>query len=191
MKGFEKYVGESLGFLDIPWIRWTLIIILILYIVGLIPMFTEEIITIFHNPIIKILIIVFILYIAAKDLPLALLIAVAFILSMHLGYKYDVGLSLGPGIQAALGGGVAKPEKEDDENDEEGYENMTNPDDDIPEGGNYNQYFDCVKECVKDEVGKGALDTPCKGVGVWKQELNAQGLNCPLGFSGEKIGSPF
>ena len=39
----------------------------------------------------------------------------------------------------------------------------------------------------------GGLDPAClcTGVSVWKDELNAQGLNFPLGYSGCNVGSTY
>lgn len=187
-KGFEKFIDESLGFLNITWVRIAIIIIIILYIAGVIPMFTEEVASIFHNPLVKILFILLIIYIGFKDIPIALLLALAFVISLQMGYRYQLGVSVGPGVTAGVKAGIA-------ENAEAGtpeVEQMVGHDKgDTPDGYNYNHYFDCVKECAENDLGKDGLDSPCTGVGVWKDEINAQGLNCPLGFSGEKTGSPF
>jgi hypothetical protein len=56
----------------------------------------------------------------------------------------------------------------------------------------YNSPYDCVcngdcgGECDKDK--QGCL---CKGVETWKDELNAQGLNQPMGYSGTQDGATF
>jgi hypothetical protein len=192
-KEFKKFINESLGFLDIAWIRYLIMIILILYIIGAIPLFTEEIAEIFHNPLIKILFILLIIYIGFKDLVLAILLAIAFVLSLQVGYKFRFGTHFGispQGVAAGAEAGInddAKIELKAHLGDNvEGMKSSESPD-----GYNYNNYFDCVKECADDDLGTGDLDSPCKGVGVWKKELNAQGLNCPLGYSGSKDGSPF
>lgn len=201
-KQFKKFIDESLGFLDIPLIRIIIIIFLILYIVGAIPLFTTEISDIFHNPIVKILFILLIIYVAFKDIPVALLLALAFILSLQTGYIFKAGAHLGAspqGIAAGAEAGIgdsndAKIELKAHIGDPSSVEGMIGDKDDgqdNPDGYNYNNYFDCVKECAENDLDKGDLDTPCKGVGVWKKELNAQGLNCPLGYSGTKDGAPF
>ena len=49
----------------------------------------------------------------------------------------------------------------------------------------YNSSVDCVKNCNSS----GNLNSPCKGVSTFKNELNAQGLNCPLGNPGRDYAS--
>ncbi len=118
-----------------------------------------------------------------------------------MGYRYQLGAQLGVtpgGIQAGAKAGVMQ-EDADGAGVEfkaqlggDSVEGMIGGDDpENPDGFNYNHYFDCVKDCADGDIDRGALDTPCRGVGVWKEELNAQGLNCPLGFSGTKDGAPF
>ena len=202
MKGLniQKMIDDSLGFLDNNWIRFTLIILIILYIAGGIPLITSDVAYIFHNPLVKIGFIILIIYIAFKDVPLALLLALAFVLSLQMGYRYQLGAQFGvsqTGISAGAKAGLGQLD-EDDVNIElkgkigQNIEGMhMEADHESPDGANYNHYFDCVKDCADGDINKGALDTPCKGVGVWKDELNAQGLNCPLGYSGGKDGAPF
>ncbi len=207
-KDTQKFVKNSLLFLDVMWIRILLIVLVVLYIAGGIPFLTSDVAEIFQNPIVKILFVLLILYIGFKDIPLALLLALAFVLSLQMGYKYRLGAQLAAGpleagatvgaTEAGLGAvgratlgpaevagkvGLGETDLEEPMVGDDGNE--------YPEGANYNNYFDCVKDCAENDLGKGALDSPCKAVGVWKEELNAQGLNCPLGYSGQKEGSPF
>lgn len=196
LKDVQKVVNESLGFLEVAWLRILIIVLLVLYIAGGIPMLTAEVASIFQHPLVKIGIILFILYIGLKDIPLALLLALAFVLSLQMGYRYQLGAHVGAsptgiaaGAEAGLGdNGDAKLALEAKVGNVEG---MLGEKDDDPSGFNYNNYSDCVKECADGDLDSGALDSPCRGVGVWKDELNAQGLNCPLGFSGDKDGAPF
>lgn len=196
LKNLQKLVDESLGFLEVGWVRTLLIVLLIVYVAGGIPMLTAEVANIFHHPAVKVAFIVLILYVGLKDIPLALLLALAFVLSLQMGYRYQLGAHAGlssegaeAGVEAGLG------------NDHEAnvsleaklgnIEGMTDDQEDDVAGFNYNNYTDCVKDCADGDLDSGSLDSPCKGVGVWDKELNAQGLNCPLGYSGEKEGSPF
>lgn len=196
LKQTQKVIDDSLGFLDIMWVRLLLIALVILYIVGGVPMLTTEVARIFHNPLVKMAFVLLILYIGVKDIPLALLLALAFVLSLQMGYKYylggraDVGAT-GAGISAEAGLGDGEDARISAEARVGDVEGMTGDNDENPEGYNYNEYSDCVKDCAENDLGSGELDSPCRGVGVWKDELNAQGLNCPLGYSGEKDGAPF
>jgi hypothetical protein len=206
LKESQKFIQESLSFLDITWVRILLIVLLVLYIAAGIPLLTSEVAEIFQNPLVKILFVLFILYVGLKDIPLALLLALAFVLSLQMGYRFKLGgqLTAGPleagaqvdatesGIGVAGSAGLGPAQLEGSATlGESNVEAMTGQNNDEPDGGNYNQYFDCVKNCADNDLGQGSLDTPCKGVGVWKNELNAQGLNCPLGYSGKKEGAPF
>jgi len=196
LKDVQKVVDKSLGFLEVAWLRVLLIVLVVLYIAGGIPMLTAEVAHIFHNPLVKVAFILLILYIGLKDIPLALLLALAFVLSLQMGYRYQLGAHAGvsptgleAGAEAGLGdNGDAKLALEAKLGSVEG---MLGKKDDEPEGSNYNNYSDCVNDCADGDLGRGSLDSPCKGVGVWDEELNAQGLNCPLGYSGDKDGAPF
>jgi len=203
MAGLDKFLKDSLSFLDNTWVRWFLVALVILYVVGVLPMLTGEVLSVFQNPLVKLVALVFIVYVALKDLPLALLLGLAFVLSLLVGYEYQFGLNLGPGLSAGVSAGVAGDNGPSASVgaqastsgvhasvDAETFSLGLGGSDD-PEGGNFNKYSDCVKECAEGGVGSGPLDSPCKGVGVWKKEWNAQGLNCPLGYSGGKVGSPF
>lgn len=192
MSAIEKLVKDSLSFLNVPWVRWALIVLVILYIAGLVPMFPHQVATVFQNPIVHLLFLLFIVYIALKDLPLALLLAIAFVVSLLMGFGVRAGASLGPGFGFQLGGGITRDSR-DVAQAQIGakVEPFLDQNGDIPHGGDYNRYFDCVKDCADGDVGTGSLSQPCDGVALWNPELNAQGLNCPLGYSGQKTGSPF
>lgn len=180
----SKTLEKSLKFLEIPSIRWTLIILLVIYITGIVPLFNEQIAMIFHYSIVKLLILLFIIYIAFKDSLIALLLVIAFVLSLFMGYEYGFGFRLGPGLRGGLQAQI--PGLEGDIEARISGEGFT--DSQGPEGGNYNKFDDCVKPCAE---GIADLKSECKGMGVWKKEFNTQGLGCPPGFSGQRIGSPY
>lgn len=56
----------------------------------------------------------------------------------------------------------------------------------------YNASYDCVcaEDCVEncDQKGRGCL---CTGVATWSDELNAQGMNYPMGAPGSQVGATF
>ena len=158
-KDTQKFISDSLAFLDIMWIRVIIIILLILYIVGVIPGLTGDVAIIFHNPLVKISFIILIIYVGFKDIPIAILLALAFILSLQMGYKYKLGAELGAspaGIMAGAHAGIH--EKDDDKayievkagiGEADAVEGMMGDQHGvIPDGGNYNNYFDCVKDCA-------------------------------------------
>jgi hypothetical protein len=187
MKVLQKFVNDSLSFLDNDWVRLALFLVVIFYIVGVLPMLTDDVLYFLDNPLVKLVVLVFIVYVALKDLPLALLLALAFVLSLVVGYKYNFGFHLGPGLSAgvdlgARSGHTGLPSA----SVKAEAEAFNNEDGDKVVGGNYSHYNDCVKNCAD-----GSTNTlECKGVATWDDELNAQGLNCPGGYSGNKL-SPF
>jgi hypothetical protein len=54
----------------------------------------------------------------------------------------------------------------------------------------YNASYDCVSNgnCAEDGKNRGCL---CTGVATWEDELNAQGLNYPMGYAGEQDGATY
>jgi hypothetical protein len=56
----------------------------------------------------------------------------------------------------------------------------------------YNAPYDCVcnANCTQDCAKKGR-SCLCTGVATWKDELNAQGMNYPMGNSGAQVGATF
>ncbi len=56
----------------------------------------------------------------------------------------------------------------------------------------YNAPYNCDYNSACGGEGKDKdTDGLCKGVSVWKDELNAQGLNFPIGYSGGQDGSTY
>ena len=51
----------------------------------------------------------------------------------------------------------------------------------------YNYTNDCTSLCSAESVN----NAQCNSVATFNPELNAQGLNCPMGFSGTQNGSNF
>ena len=194
MKGTRatKFIEESLGFLDNMYVRFILIGLLILYAAGVVPMLTPEVSMIFDNPFVKVIFLLFVVYIAFKDLPLALLLGLVYVLSLQIHYRNTAMYSMAEG-GAEEGGeeGFENTEEEEEENGETESMIGAREADQGPEGYNFSDFYDCVQECGENDLNKGEMSSPCRGVGVWKDELNAQGLNCPLGNSGMKEGSPF
>ena len=68
----------------------------------------------------------------------------------------------------------------------ESFHNLANKSlDNGPEGYNYTN--DCTNLCSSETEG----NTQCNSVATFKPELNAQGMNCPMGYSGKRCGSNF
>lgn len=182
----DKYIKDSLSFLDNFYVKMFIIVFLILYIIGVAPNLTQDIAVIFDHPIVKVLFVILIAYIGFKDPSIAMLLAIAFILSLLMGYRFQFGFDLskqGVGIEA----GISAEEAEKEAQHQQGAEGFMNDNSDT-DGGNYNHYFDCVKA---NEEGTASQNPECQGVGYWNKELNTQGLNNPLGYSGTKVGAHY
>ena len=68
----------------------------------------------------------------------------------------------------------------------ESFHNLAeSPKDGGPEGYNYRN--DCTNLC-SSETGN---NPQCNSVATFNPELNAQGMNCPMGYSGVQNGSSF
>jgi len=56
----------------------------------------------------------------------------------------------------------------------------------------YNAPYDCVcNENCADECDKDNRGCLCTGVATWNDELNAQGLNYPMGYAGSQEGATY
>ena len=262
------------------------IITIIFYMIGILPMFTDKILYLFSNPVVKIGFLILILFVAFHDLTIGTLLALAFLVTLG-SYMTNVSNrsgqivgGIGSGINQALGGvgqlvgGVGSGTKQalggvgklvggvgsgaqhivggagqvvsgitsgtqqllggaqkiiggltgiqDDgilssnfsndnmENDSlmsvsQAYQHhMEQENGDkgcgvqpiVSSGCNpivgYNAPYNCG--CNGKCGGNcGGVDPAClcSGVNVWKDELNTQGLNFPIGYSGNQTGSTY
>lgn len=168
----EKFAHETLGFLDSPIVLYTLIAFVIAYIAGVVPMLTHEVASIFNMPIVKVLTLLFIVFVAMKNVPLALALVIAYVLSvqMHLRLLDDQD-------DPARTVTVTRVESEPGV-----VEGMDGDNNDKLIGGNYETYpsLDCVKDCA--DHGGRTTSFQCKGYSKFGGDaMNAQGLECPVG----------
>ena len=79
-------------------------------------------------------------------------------------------------------------EKKDDQKQDDSVEkfhNLAQPSaDNGPQG--YNNDPNCLSSCCSGEKNS---NPQCSAVTTFTNELNAQGLNCPMGFDGNHVGS--
>lgn len=106
-----KFVDRSLSFLENHYVKWGIIVFLILYAVFGAPLFPSGVVAVFQNPIVQFLFIVAIAYIGIKDLGVALALALAFVVSLYFGSRYGGGITALPSAvistgQAAVGQAV-------------------------------------------------------------------------------------
>ncbi len=221
-------------------LRWVVGLAIIVYIVGVAPTYNKSVNDLFHQPIIKLIFLVLVVFVASMDHVLGLLLAVAFLVSLW--SKPSSGGVLGDTVREVRGDvqslldvhqapmhelpkhngelvrahEATKPVKENmsEQNNVMGgaqgaFEaqqmageqyygqgsdcTMVSP----PSEGcdtivGYNAPYDCVcdENCTKDcaKKGRGCL---CTGVATWQDELNAQGMNYPMGNGGPQVGATF
>ena len=171
------FVDNSLNFLEIPSIRLILVVLLILYSTALVPRLTQNLNEIFNNVFVKILMLLVIVYLGHKDPVLALLVGIAFIMSLMQTNQPQFGNSiLNPSPPTS---NQAREENYPLQVDEQ--QKITDPNNTL-----------CLQQCANTgSMGTGNASNRCTPVAAFNNELNAQGLNCPMGNSGNMIGSIF
>ena len=195
-----KLLGDLLSFLDHGNVRIFLIVVLALYSALIVPRLDTFVTSIFAHPLMKLFGLLLIILLSHKDVTLALLLAIAYVTSTVV-------------LTRSLEHMTNDQNKDDDEDNtddkkEEHHEDVDHNDhennsleqekdqnnveeekDNVETFLNlesnaevlgYNAPVNCVNNC--DSMG--SLSSPCKGVGTFTNEMNAQGLNCPVGNPG-------
>lgn len=171
------FVNNSLNFLEIPSIRLILVVLLILYTTALVPRLTQSLNEIFNNVFVKVLMLLVIVYLGHKDPVLALLVGIAFIMSLMQTNQPNFGNNiLSPPPSSSF-----KGQQENYPLPQQEQQQVTDP--------NSTQ---CLQQCSNTgSMGNGNLNNRCTPVAAFNNELNAQGLNCPMGNSGNMVGAVF
>ena len=84
LNNFLELVDNSLILLDIPFIRWVIIIIVILYNINAFPQINNTIAQWFRWIWVRLFFMLMILYVGFKDRTLALLLGISYVLSIHI-----------------------------------------------------------------------------------------------------------
>ena len=194
VKDTEKFVKESLGLLDNHYVRGAIVILLVLYIAGVIPSLSAEVSAIFNNTWVRVFFILLILYIGVKDPVLALLIAIAYLLSFQMSNRFDFFAPYPNAFEDDTQGSMddATPQQVIDANQSTqlqmlaSRENFSSGSGSNVDGYNLGEFSsgDCVP--CSDDSG----NSQCQGVGAFDNEFNPQGFNCPSGYNVDKGGSP-
>ena len=100
-RGKSSPEGKSLNVYNI--VKILIIIAIVIYIVGIVPTFTNAISTVFSNPLFKIGFLVFVLCVGYKDLTVGALLAIAFIVT-YLSSSYNVLGNVRTGAGQLVGG---------------------------------------------------------------------------------------
>lgn len=200
-------------------LRWILVVLLILYIVGVVPSFNEGVMALFRNPAIKVVLLTFIVIVSYMDHVLGILLAIAYISSVlmappqkptpilaeirkalqelplpSLGMAQQQQQQQKPVVQKEnMGNPGSLSISQEFRNQQRQELDLSNQSQDClqlppPSTGcdpivGYNAPYDCVHDAKKDCL--------CDGVAVWDNELNAQGMNMPMGRSDDQAGATF
>ena len=190
LKQTSKVVYDSLAFLENPLIRVILLAVVILYAAGVVPVLNATVSRILDNTVAKLIMLLVILYVSARDTTLALMLTVAFLLSLQVNARNQVNAAITEGMKASRdetdleSAPVAPTAPEEPEEKEQ----MTNPSFN-PTGSNTPD--SCLTEGA---TCSGDLSNACTGLQAWGSENNAQGLDCGSvrGFSNNDYqGAPF
>ena len=177
VREMNLFVDRSLNFLEIPTIRLILIVLLILYSSALVPRLTQNLNDIFNNVFVKIIMLLVIVYLGHKDPVLALLVGIAFIMSIMQTNQPRFGNNL----LAPLPTSSNKGQEQNYPLPKQEQQQVTNP--------NNTQ---CLQQCANSgSMGTGDPGNRCTPVAAFNNELNAQGLNCPMGNAGNMVGAVF
>jgi len=90
-KMVEKYINESLSFLDNEYIATTIKIFLTVYAAVWAPKLPAQAYNIFKNDIFKLFVFILVIWVGTKDISLALLISLAFLISMNSLRNLNIG----------------------------------------------------------------------------------------------------
>lgn len=190
----SKMVYDSLAFLEIPLVRLVLLAAVVLYAAGVVPVLNSTVSRVLDSTVAKLLMLLVILYVSARDTTLALMLTVAFLLSLQVNARNQVNDAITEGMKAAatepeahpISAKEPKPEPEHKEEDKK--EKMSN----MAVGpAGANTPVSCLQEGA---TCSGDLSNACTGVQAWGSENNAQGLVCGQvrGFSSNDYqGAPF
>lgn len=166
----------------------------------------QELCNLSNNNIVRVLALLLVVYIGVKDVTLAVLLAIAFILLVRAcGRTQMLGSAGGeyisnddmdntPAPENIFAEQAAMPSPSVSEEEDAVYrqfiESQVENNDVI--GYNANETDECLQLCANDgNLPSDQNNDQCSGVATWNNELNAQGLNCPLGDPSTPVGAPF
>ena len=211
MKNIKKVWLNSLSFLDNSVINSIIVIILILYSSGIFENINIFIASIYDYSLIRLIILLLIVYFAPKDITIAILLAISYLVSLHFmkhsEHFYSNSKYVKPEHEERLVKQMAqialKPSKKETK---ESFFNFNNIDNEIPPPThtvNKTNKTNKMEESyeINNNLPKSAcmemydpkfeeVSDVCSPTATFKNELNAQGLNFPEGFNSPYVGSP-
>lgn len=173
---------KPLNYLNNHYIRSTLLVILIILASGVVPMMDAVLIDIMCEWWMKIIMLLIIIWVSHRDVPVALIIGITYVMilcrkeyftnSQMMNMALNDQLAANPQqIEGEEGGTNVGASEELDQR-----ESMTSGN-----GGPIG--FNATPNCIGQAGTGGDLSDPCRGVGTFSPDLNAQGLNTVLGYT--------
>lgn len=204
----QKHIVHALGFLDNKYIRTILIVILIIYNSAIISDVNVAISNIINIPIVKLLLVVVITCLALKDTVLAILLAIALVMSSYYSMNVTENFTdqiknavqgFGNSVNTHVGNAVNEAKKmlNNKSENKESFNNM------MAQRNNNNPQMPNTQNMQNMTHGQPTgfnNKTPCQGepndrlqctpAQTFRNELNAQGMNSVMGYNGMMSGSP-
>lgn len=182
MHPVQTAVKRSLRVLENNYVRLALVALLVLYSSGVVPELNYYVSLGLGNMWVRLLVLLLVMVVSTKDVPLALLLAVAYVLTVHMG----AGVSEGMAMPA-----TEEEEREDLEHgDEEPVSEGFDGQGAAPHGYNpVDGDQPCLNQCADGNQIGAAGNGNCDAAAAFEGESNAQGMNCPMGFGGNELAS--
>ena len=187
MDDLVKGIRRSLSLLDNHYVQLVLIVLLVAYSAGLAPQLNRDVSAGLSNVWVRALLLLVIMYVSVKDVALAMLLAIAYVLTVHMSGGNVEGMENSgpaPASEEEEGDATEDESAEPFDHVEEGMESGTPS---APSGFNPGNK-PCLQDCANGEaLPTGDVSGQCGGVATWNNENNAQGMNCPMGYGGDEL----
>lgn len=179
IKNIKKIWVNSLSFLDNSVINSIIVIILILYSSGIFENINTLIANIYEFSLIRLFILLLIVYLAPKDITIAILLALSYVISVHYMKRKDYFSNLKENF--------FNFNKVEDSNPIFKQPVLPSQDESSSEIDNRLPNKACMQMY---EPKFQEVSNVCSPVATYKDEFNAQGLNFPEGFNSPNVGAP-
>lgn len=186
LRELNIFIDQSLDFLENPVIRLSLVILLILYSTAVIPYLNRDLNKVFNHTVVKFLMLIVVMYLGVKDPTLALLVTIAYMMSIvqtnYYGSYDSIEIKDYKSEELKNEKLNETPSQNNESQNNNGFNNNSN-------GFNQDDK-QCNNICTRNEDLNN--NEQCTPITAFSNELNTQGLNCPMGGNGVNLfGSPF
>ncbi len=202
MKNLSKMWNDSLKVLDNTYVSSIIIFILFLLVSGLFSNINHEVKKLLNNQIVRVIVILLIIWVAPKNITIAILLAVLYCMSMRgMTIKGLIGMEGFKNEDEEMKEDEEKKDVENFENEDEekkeDVENFENEDEkeEVKEDfipfltnreyeSNFSSTPEPVSNCLSTDPNQFDLvGEPCSAVATFEGEFNAQGMEPIMGFN--------